>query len=590
MSFSYFSTQKIIDAFISQLGELPKQYNRIPNELQKFLSDISYQSQNNNSILNNSNLVVDILSYISKFDENNIQQLFNLFDDVGIGNSHSLWHVSIALQYEHARNYIHALDLYIRGFQKEIQPMSFLENQFNTFKDRMLQRLYKNYYLNLGELDNVFYAFNEGGLVCRYNNSNNPAPPKYQVLEILGYDPSKASEYQSPQSFSKSYDDNQRSLNAKNTSFYASNISNLENFDYNLFGTTNVQEINLSPTHNDSLATKNQNNNNILSPTKQFQLQFAEQSMPEDESFYSAELLKIEPKPILKKNKNPSSINSKQGVKFNRRTHENNSMDTSNIQFERKSPRIIQNNEVIEIGTTINISNYSFQIEKKIGTNAFFAIDRNDSYVIKKIQNEICKFNPKHPSLFCLPVQTSPNLYITHFEKLGSFDNIIALVDQSKKTIHEEVSLFFLLQLLLIVDDLESKFLCHGNICPQKLLIQIFSEELPKEFDINNHIWQEAGIKLCACDEIHPDEGIDDRKAIAQIFYYISTKKQLTSNPGDPPKRWNMEIWNKGFQVLQTKNSLRDLIQMIQNYLSTKVLSLRSYLSRLLIDVSEKKC
>ncbi|OHT11205.1 hypothetical protein TRFO_01140 [Tritrichomonas foetus] len=648
MNSSNFAYQQQLNAYISQIdalnpinGEIPQQWEELFTEIINFIKKKNFADFNNNR------LVFSIVNFISKFNPGHGNSLFYMCDQVGIGSSNTLWHTALAISFEREKNYIMALDIYENSLQKSAQPYEFLEQNYNSFKERMLQRLYGNYILDLGCLEEASYIFNEGGITCKNSTTNLPSRPKYDILDILGFDSAKALQYNSPQ-YSRSFHNDSRSMNSYNnnqnnylhdkiTNNHNNSLNLSNNFNHNSrsfnsnHSISNNQNYNrnqmstLSPPQQDdnqndyryiyydqknenrnfqgsSMNIKNNSNDDFFggfnqskdnySPTKpiekaEFVIPPSLENNEDDEKLFKFDVLpKGNTKSILKKKEKTATTTASPsrgtGVKFNK----NSNVPT--IPEKKRVPTPVRKRE-LSIGSTILSDVFTFQIISQIGSGAFEADEVNGGkYVIKKSPIEYSKFNPKYPFLFCLPIDSISDFYVTKFERFGTFDKVIDILHSSTR-IEENVVLFYLFQLLMMIESLESKWMCHGNISPQKLLNMYSSNDLKASNDLNDTIWQEIGIKLCACDEIRSNESNEDRKSVAALFYFLATKKNFEGNPGEPPKRWNAEIWNQTFQVLQTRSKLDSIIHIIQNHLSQSgnISRLRSVLSRVFIKLME---
>lgn len=608
--FSPQSNIEELDLLISSINGLRPSQNMIPSRWKNVLSEISDFLTKYPDECNNNKLICALIRFIAKLDSSNTQEIFGNCIDLNIGNFHSLWCTSLAIEFERSKNYILALDVFEISIQREAQPIGFLTQNLDSFKERMLKRLYGNYSLDLGMIDNNKYTYIDGGINCKNINTNLPAIPKYDFLEVINFDPSKAMEYTSPQSFSKS----RSSFLAKPTNYqqnYDLSPPHFEEVEFPANSPHQFEEVEF-PANN---SFHEQNRSSFLSPTSQpvqKQNSFTMQAQPyeprEEIDFFqihsyqndqesnqnpskqlhtnndqsqtelSFQFNHVEPKrSIMKKSSQSPSRSNNSGVKFNNRAQPANDK-------KRASTPVGKNNK-LEVGAKIFADIHEFHIKKQIGSGAFLAESEHQEFVIKRIPMDYRPFTPKYPFLFCLPIESITTFYVTEFTKLGTFDMIIPHIHKNR--VDENVSLFYLLQLLLIVDDLETKFMTHGNIYPKKLLNKYPKDELPDQFSIDDPIWQETGIKLCACDEIHYDEGIQDRTAVARLFYFIATKSEIENDFGKPPPRWNNEIWSTTFNILQTKDPLASLIELIHNYLQKNSKKLKNQMSRTYISFSE---
>lgn len=572
-----------LKSIISKINSLKPIKNSIPAKWENIFAELSGFLQEYQNECNNDQLIYSIVNFASNFDCETTQEIFSNCIQINIGYYSSLFCSSVALEFERIKNYITSLDIYEISIQREAQPIGFLYQTFDSFKERMLKRLYGNYSLDLGVLENNVYTFIDGGITCKSIDSNLPQLPKYDFLEVINFDPSKAAEYTSPQSFSKS-----RSSFISKPSNYQQN-SNLSppHFEQVEFPANNSfhdksQSSFLSPTSQPQAHTSfSQNNQQIFNPQEKefevndfFQPQQNSNNNDQSQTELSFQFNHVEPKRSILKKKSPSpSRNNSSGVKFNNRAQPANDK-------KRASTPVGKNNK-LEVGAKIFADIFEFHIERQIGSGAFIAsaVSEEQKFVIKRIPMNYTRFTPKFPFLFSLPIESINNFYVTHFSKIGTFDSIISCIHSSR--VDENVALFYLLQLLLMIDDLETKFMAHGNICPQKLLNKYPKCELPTSFNINDPVWQDVGICLCSCDEIHYDEGIEDRKAVAKLFHFIAKKTAIDDDFETPPPRWNNEIWVTTFRILQTKDPLASLIELIHGQIQKNPMKLRSQISRI---------
>ena len=142
----------------------------------------------NENLGNDRNVVVELLCFLSDFDNNSALQYSEEFTQKGIGSESSLWYASISLLNEKAGNYILAFNILQAGLENdEIKPHEFLENQYEKFKTRVIADLSSTNRLHLGTLNGKIYEYN-GGLVCSDENGQ-PVAPDIDFFALLGYDP-----------------------------------------------------------------------------------------------------------------------------------------------------------------------------------------------------------------------------------------------------------------------------------------------------------------------------------------------------------------------------------------------------------------
>lgn len=590
------ANQEPLDLIISQIDGLRVNKNSIPSGWGNILSELAVFLKEYPDECNNNKLICSLVNFISKLDFSLTQEIFDNCIDINIGNFHSLWCTCFAAEFERNGNYITALDIYEISLQREAKPIGFLNQNFDLFKERMLKRLYGNYSLNLGELGDNIYTFIEGGITCKDIKTNLPRRPKYDLLQIINFDQSKTMRYTSPQSFSRSRSSfiAKPSGNRQDSNFSPPQFEEVEFPVNNSFHEKNQSSF-LSPTSQppkqNSFTIQHQTyeqqekepeidffqmqsfNNNTNNKSTSIQLNMNnEQSQPESFFQFNDD---AKPKPILKKRSPSPSRSNTSIVKFNNRSQPANDK-------KRASTPVGKNNK-LEVGAKIFADIFEFHITQQIGSGAFLAKSEDRDYVIKRIPMDYQKFTPKYPFLFCLPIESINNFYVTEYEKLGTFDSVIPHIHKNR--VDENVSLFFLLQLLLIIDDLESQNMVYGNINPTKLVNKYRKNDFPDTFNIDDPAWQETGIKICACDEIHHGDEITDREAVARLFYFISTKNELENDFGKPPPRWNNEIWTGTFEILQTKKPLNSLIGFIYSYLQKNVKKLANQISRTYIPL-----
>lgn len=547
------SNQKVLNQIISTIQRIRPNPSYVPQEWEQIFSNIANYVQKYPTECNNDKLIMALINFIANYNLPITQQLFDQCEKINIGKSHALWWTSVAIELERSKNYISAVDIYENSTRKMIQPIDFLLDNYQQFKERMLKRLYSNYRLNLGVLDDCIYEFIEDGICCKNLRGNYPQAPRHDFLNCIGYDAHKAEEIRNT---SPSFSRDRSSIHSK--SHHESNFS-LPQFEEVDFPISNSREQKQESSFVSSVPMT------TFSPFK-----------PEpDVPVYQYQAIPSEqPKSILKKQ---SPIrNTSTGVKFGNAAK-------GHTNEKRRAPTPVRKRE-LAVGATINADTYQFYIEKQIGSNAFEAVYQGEKFVIKRIPQNYMPFSPRFTYLFCLPIDTISDFCVTKLLPLGTFDKLIPYIHEGRK-INQQVVLYFLLQLLMMITDLESKWMCHGHICPEKLVNMFTDQVIPKEFDITDPIWENVGIKLCSCDRIHGDESLVDRKAVANIFYFLATKQTLNDNYGAPPKFWDANIWNSAFQCLQTRDPLTPIIELIITNLSQNALSLRSGLSKLYIPI-----
>lgn len=604
--FSKKSYQDELNSIIASINALRPIENTIPARWRNIFSNLTDFLNRYPNEHSNNDLICAIINFISNYDTSVTKRFFSDCNQINIGYSHSLWYTSYAIEFEREKNYIKALDIYMTSISRNVSPIEFLIECFDSFKERMLKRLYGNYKLDLGFIDNDKYAFERGEFNCRDVRTNLPSNPKYDFLSLIDFDHSKAKEYSSPQSVSKSFTKSKFSNYQPDFSFNNFSPPQCEQVEYPANDYQNHHSSFLSPTSQpqkqSSFSLQNQiyeqQENNLFQPSSHSILQPSSYQYGRDNSQnHSGHLIfnnndqsqtelsfpfnQAEPKPILKKNKSPSpSRSNTSGVRFNNKAQPTNDK-------KRASTPVGKINK-LEVGGKIIADIYEFQIIQQIGSGAFLGIYQDIKYVIKRFPPSYVNFTPRYPFLFCLPIENIDTFYVTKFSIYGTFDKVMSIIHN--KNVDESIAMFFLLQLLLIVNDLESNSMSYGNICPEKLINKLSESDAPRTFDLNDQYWQESGIQLCACDEIknNNDEGIEDRKAVARLFYQLATKKEIDDDFEKPPARWNKEIWTKIFQILQTKDSLDPLIESIYAFIQKNVMKLRSSLSRTYIEVQKQ--
>lgn len=349
------------------------------------------------------------------------------------------------------------------------------------------------------------------------------------------------------------------------------------------------------------------------------------------------------PRSILKKAQNPinSNANNNSSVSINRNTSinnnnnsfsfinsNNNNNENNNSSFhpvsvsprnsrsafgvtfgnsalpagmpeKRRSPTPISRpSSILSIGEMIgsnsnNIGNLT--IDSKIGERAYLAKNTNQSFVIKRLtytdaQNYAITFinQVQHAELFALqadPAHQSPDYFITNYYPNGDFETYLNMLKNGQLKPDQSVSLFYLLQMTLMLQQLEINSFIHGEINEKSLLLRISTEEMSKKFGLSEQGWKDTGIVLVRCDQIQkisPNATSNlrkmDREAVYNVFIKSSLGQDLVKSgfvQYDCPKSWNKSIWQMVFDTLSTDTTLDPLMAMVIKELEQNCLLLR---------------
>lgn len=139
---------------------------------------------------NDRNVVVELLAYISEFDDKEQISLIQEYLAQGIGLYHPLWMASAALAYERNSEYITSIHIF-ETYQSENERNEFFEKCYENFKTRLKNLLTSKKYVSLGSLNAKKYEFNKNGIVCTFEENESPAPPDIDIFKIVDYTPAK---------------------------------------------------------------------------------------------------------------------------------------------------------------------------------------------------------------------------------------------------------------------------------------------------------------------------------------------------------------------------------------------------------------
>lgn len=267
------------------------------------------------------------------------------------------------------------------------------------------------------------------------------------------------------------------------------------------------------------------------------------------------------------------------------------------------SPVLIINEIIKSDSPTIG----SLRIEQQIGEHTYLGTNKKDSYVVKplfKSQQQILALNfyekVSHSFLFALQADTvhqSPNYFISKYFSTGTLGKLIeSNINSGGKKIDENVALYYLLQMIMMLQDLEEQNFVHGEITENHLFLRHASVVQSKVFGLNDPGWRDTGLVLIRCDGLIParelpaERKLIDRIAVYNIFMMLANNQRrettapITLTPC--PKKWNETIWKTAFDTLSTLSTLNPLQALIMKEFqdSRKSLNLRIKISRISIN------
>lgn len=264
-----------------------------------------------------------------------------------------------------------------------------------------------------------------------------------------------------------------------------------------------------------------------------------------------------------------------------------NSAVPAGLPDRRRSPTpIARPSTAILVGEVIDShSNLigNLKVDSKIGDRTYLAKSPKGSFAVKRLtysdaQNQALTFvnRVQHAELFALqvdPDHQSPDYFITKYFSDGNFETYINSIRNGKTRIDQGVSLFYLLQMIMILQQLEINGFIHGEINEKNLLLRISSDELSKKFGLNEVGWKDTGIVLIRCDQIQkisPMATSNLKKVDREAVYNLFIKSAIDPNQiqsglvqYDCPKAWNKSIWKMVFDTLSTDTTLDPLMAMI---------------------------
>lgn len=497
-------------------------------------------------LLNDNEVIKVLLNYAYyDFDDRIIPDILDDFSKRRVGYKNALWISSHSLSHEKNQDYVKAINIY-NSCGSGCKPASFLEIKFREFKKRMKCRLDDSLQMYLGSLNNIHYTY-ENGLISATQNGRR-VDPQINILKIIEYQ--KPKEY----SFQKS--------------------SEIPGYNVNIVFSEGISrtfiEARLEADGIDYVALRKSRNND---KEKGFQRSGKE---PPSTSAVAAMLSNQsdQVKGILKNQQ--SLFTSPRSVKL---------MSHSENIFDKNEPIV---KSVLVVGETIKLKNGTFYISSKLGNNSFLCKikDGSSEYVFKKLPEIVHNFNPVYKYLFCLPDTKFPEFFVTQYIPVLFRDAVKIM--HKKKFVDEELMYFILLQLVRILNDLESNKLTHGNITMDNLAYRPGSSVVLPNFN-DDTAWTTTGICLTGMDKMIKDHG-SDRESVKSIFYFLSTRSFLQSNQNSipaPVKKWNKKLWELAFSTLNSSNSLNNLEEEILKMLFERGARLKSTISRVNILIHE---
>ena len=573
--------QQIISTIIPQITNLKPKLGNIPIEWNEIQAELLSIISKDSSIANDSEIICALALFANKLTDSNAVKFLNRCNSIGIGLSHTLWFSLIALGYEKMKNYIESLFTFEQAKKNNAQPEAFLDLKYNDFKGRMKKRFQLNDKLELGSHNNIFYLFQNGMIVAKANNGMD-CNPEFDILKIIGYTANQSSFASINMSNNTSKQDHYTpgylaslliGSDEKECSFEEQRLASL-GYDY-------LANRRINP--NILMADDNQQEEVILPKKKRNPLQPISVSRvkvePLDGSF-SFNGLSAQPKSILKKHDQtsvPSPRNASKsisGVTFDHSVFQQS-------PDRRRPPTPVPKRQIL-VNEMINTSVGILSIEQQIGEHSYLGRNQNGDYVIKISHLSSVNFQPQHPKFFSMSISESVDFYITPFYNNGSLEKVINMYNGKKPD--QLVSLYYLLNMIIILQDLEDNNCSHDEINPKNLLLRTSSEELSKKFGVNEVGWSDTGLTLIRCDKLSSmksnQEKSNDRLSVYNIFYILSTGNSYSGTFEQCPKRWNNNIWQLTYDILTSNKAFDPLIAMIMKELEQNALSLRCKIAR----------
>ncbi|KAH0791898.1 hypothetical protein GPJ56_004182 [Histomonas meleagridis] len=472
--------------------------------------------------------------------------------------------------------------------------------KFNDFRNRMQKRFSLQKSFSLGELEGLTYTFNNGMITCINTKNKTPSIPKHDLSSLIGHNGFSLSPIQSPNvsgtrndRFQPGYDPSLLlDQDGNECSFEEARLRSIGiDFVARRLAQTEVQ---LPPKSKRVPLQEIKKSSPISKP----QFGFPEPELPPKRNRTPLQEIRKEPPsmpgPFDLPDEKPRSILKKPDQRghqvTNTVTFGNKSAEKGPTQKRRVPTPTIK--KTLAIGERLMFGGRHYNIVQQLGNSAFLCENNTSSFVLKQNPLELQPFNPQHYYLFLVKIPSVEEYYVTKYLKYGTFQDVITFSHSKPRGFDEPTSLFYLYQLLLILNDLEQNFVSHCYIDPENLLNKIPAKELPKEFN-NDPSWEDVGLILCRCDKLVAHEGNIDRESVGKLYHFLCTKKMLNKlNEFDKcPKRWNEKIWNEVFRILQTQQDLNNLIELIKTELKqpSKGLQLRSSLSRINVYLMENQ-
>ncbi|OHT01760.1 hypothetical protein TRFO_31272 [Tritrichomonas foetus] len=579
--------EELVNQIIPLIDKLQPKRGCVPSEWNEVQSRLISMFDTTPSLANDSEIICSLAKFASKLANSKSLGFLTECISIGIGSTHTLWFALIALAYEKEKSYVSALRIFEAAKLKQAEPSAFLDLKFSDFKKRMTKRLQLTDSLELGVLDDVKYTFSNGTVISQTYDSNIPCAPQIDFLKSIGYTPTQNSAVSINMSNNTSKQEHYISGYSPNLligpdemecSFEEQRLLFLGiDFIANRKVFENPDAI--SYIDQDEQATEEQPTEELVLPKKKRKplqpISTSQRLKPMEESFSFNEIQ--QPRSILKKHESSlvaSPRNNSKSISFAQ-----NVLPQS--PDRRRAPTPIPKRTLLP-NETIILDNDIAVIEKQIGEHSYLAKGSKDSYVLKPFTIPL-NFIPQHEELFALSIDQSPDFYITHFYNNGNLEKVLNMFHGKKQD--QFVALFYLLQMILIIQDLEDKECYHGNIDEKSLMLRVSSTELAKTFSMNEKSWYETGLALIRCDKITPGKSKCDREAIYNLFINIALDQPFSGNKLACPRRWNDKIWNLAYNTLTSNDSLNPLQALILKELESNALVLRTKIARIISEL-----
>lgn len=589
---------QVFNNILQRILSLQPIRGKYPPQWEKVFSDFADFIQKNDSYANNSDLIKAIYQFGQQFDSDELISIIMRCREQGIGYNHSLFSVNSAIYYERNRNYISALNEFQEGFERNVEPIGFLEVSFEKFKNRMNLRLQSNDKLELGVLEGIKYTFN-GGIASKTFQTNDYAVPKYDILRILEFKPELM--YDQIKSRPKITKNNNVPRN-ENDSMKRPEPYNKSNVLSPKLGPANGGHV----SHNSQSKSNNRRDisaTNSFSPipnrfnTKKNESLDASLNMDSAPRPYKSNLLKSKPPPkAVAEHKNdsikfkePESVNMDeedddpipyifdqpaQSILKKPIKSESKNASRSGVSFgsfvDSPKPNVHRiptptTVRTLKVGDDIITPSFSAHILEKLGSRTFRVNRDVEEFIVKQITDDLPIFQPSNPELFALPIPEIQEYFVVPYISDYHFQQVMGICQQTKDK--EGTCLFYTLQLVRIVRNLEEANFQCGDLL-DNLLFKPSSAELGPFDDSGD--WLNFGIILIGCDKLTMKSTNADRKSIAAIFQSMALGTKYNGSTPACPRNWNSEIWKLVFETLNSNDSLMQLENSISEYLKNE--------------------